>query len=259
MGCTARPDRSCAPVMRRNGPDDAAGKTSRPSSTGRTRRAPCTDSPHRRGDARHRPGRRRGGRLRQRRPGRARSRALERVARVARRRLAPRVPGARVRRGPLPGQVVEAARPVHRGRPRGARRRERGGARTLLLGFSMGGAVAIAAAGEPRRRARWSAWRRGSPTASTSRALAAGASPSSTARSTAGFPASPASARAARARGLRAGARAGRRGQLHAHPRRGPRDRPARAAAGGSSRSRAPARWARLVAGELARFQAGAG
>ena len=68
------------------------------------------------------------------------------------RRLAPDFPELSVRRGALPDQVVEAAHVVHRRLPRralarGRRRRRR---ELALLGFSMGGAVAIAAADHAR-------------------------------------------------------------------------------------------------------------
>ena len=65
-----------------------------------------------------------------------------------------------------------------------------GAERALLMGFSMGGAVA----GVPRRIRRWracSAWRPGFPISSTSRRSAAAASTSCTARSTAGCPGIP--------------------------------------------------------------------
>ena len=62
-------------------------------------------------------------------------------------RLAPQFPGARVRRGPLPHQVVAAARSCIEDAQ--AAIAALGAPRTLLLGFSMGGAVASQVAGEP--------------------------------------------------------------------------------------------------------------
>src|SRR3954471_418907 len=113
-------------------------------------------APDRRGAAHHwRRGNRR--HLRERRPVRRGGGDVERVARVARAPTGAALSAARVRRGPLPRQVVASARGVRRRRARG---RERGGGgraavsavggrRVLLLGFSMGGAVAISAADEP--------------------------------------------------------------------------------------------------------------
>ena len=102
---------------------------------------------------------------------------------------------------------------------------------------------------------RWSAWRPGSRRASTWAACAAGASPSSRARSTARLPGIPGvSPRSSRA-GFERVHDAGGRGRLPAHPRRRPPHRPARR---GERLVPAPraATWARLVGGELARFQA---
>ena len=57
------------------------------------------------------------------------------------------LPVARVRRGAIPDQVLEAARLVRRGRARRDRRTRR--AADAPLGFSMGGAVAVQAAEAP--------------------------------------------------------------------------------------------------------------
>ena len=186
---------------------------------------------------------------------------LERVDRVARAAPGAPAPGPRLPRGALPGQVVEAARHVHRGRPRRARR-GRGSVRrspVLMLGFSMGGGVSIAVGGPPGRERRWWAWRPGSPSASPWSGMR-GTPP----RRHPGIPrrhasrASPGSARAARARDTSACARWGSRpsyrlirGAVHPIALRGPAaaaPRPARphlGAAGG--------RRARPASGESGR------
>ncbi len=168
--------------------------------------------------------------------GNAEARRLERVDRVARPAPGARAPGARVPRGALPGEVVEAPRHVHRGRPRGARRgrRARPVRRALMLGFSMGGRRLDRGRGPPGGDARSWASPRGSPSACPWRACAAGASPSSRAPSTAGCPAFPASARSSsragyervRALGVDAGYQLIR-GAIHPIALRGPRRAPA--------------------------------
>ena len=120
------------------------------------------------------------------------------------------LPRACLRRGQVPDQVLEAAGHVRRGRAR--RDRANGRPATLLLGFSMGGAVAIKAARHPSVEevvglAPWIPDR--------SRPLAAEADASSScsmAASTATCPASRASARATRARGFERARRSASRG-----------------------------------------------
>ena len=112
---------------------------------GSTRRcASPHEAVHGCGDADHGPGRRVRRRLRERRSVARGGRDVERVDRVLAQTLAPRLDG---RGGPLPGEVMAATRVVRRGC---ARSHRRGGApRIVLLGFSMGGAVSVAVAGEP--------------------------------------------------------------------------------------------------------------
>ena len=135
-------------VMRRNGRRRARKPQGRPRPAALDElRAPTLD---RRRAARHRPDRRRGGRLRERRPGRARcpGRGAPRWSgssgawrRASRSSGSPRCATGSSRGSVLDLCIEDAARG-----DRGAS----GAERTLLLGFSMGGAVAIAAAGEPR-------------------------------------------------------------------------------------------------------------
>ena len=94
---------------------------------------------------------------------------MERVARVARRRLAPRVPRPRVRARCATGSS-RGSGSTGASRTRAPRSTRSVRERTLLVGFSMGGAVAVAS--RPSRPSRpSSASRRGSPTASTLDAL----------------------------------------------------------------------------------------
>ena len=191
-------------------------------------------------------------RLRQRRPGQrgARARGAPRSSGSSR-RLAPRFPAARLRRGAVPHQVVEAARLVRRGRTRGDRRasaRER----TLLLGFSMGGAVAIAAAGRARRSRRCSASRPGFPdrlALEPLRGRRLRVLHGSLDRWLPGIPGvSPASSR----RGFERARALGVEGDYTLIPRRRPRRRAARALGPCRCRSPRAGTWARLVADELA-------
>ena len=76
-----------------------------------------------------------------------------------------------------------------------------GALRTLLVGFSMGGAVAVRSA-DARASKACSASRRGSRTGSTSRGCADGGSTFCTGSSTGGFPESPASAPTSSRRGF---------------------------------------------------------
>ena len=71
---------------------------------------------------------------------------MERLARMARAEVGAAVSPPRVRRSPVPGEVVAASRRcVEDAR---AAIHAVAAERTVLLGFSMGGAVAISAAGE---------------------------------------------------------------------------------------------------------------
>ena len=129
-----------------------------------------------------------GGRLRERRPG-ARGRGhVERFARVARRRLAPRFPGAafaevryRIKSWKrLDACIADAARPR-------STRSARADAAARLLDGRRGRDLAATS----RRSSACSGSRRGSPTGSRSSRSAASGSTSSTARSTAGCPGIP--------------------------------------------------------------------
>ncbi len=86
-----------------------------------------------------------GGRLRERRHRVPSARHVERLPRVARRPARAGVVPSWVSRGPLPGQVVAPASSCASRMPvRRSRRREQSGAEEVaLLGFSMGGAVAV--------------------------------------------------------------------------------------------------------------------
>ncbi len=188
------------------------------------------------------------GRLRERRPEPRGRRApgapsLEWLVRRAR----AAVSRARLRRGALPDQVV-AARSSSASRTAAPRSR-RSTRPTLLLGFSMGGAVAISAADDPRvvGRARARALDPErldlSPLAGKRLDVIHG----SLDRWLPGHPRRLGDALAAR---LRAGTGARRRGQLHARPRRRARARAA-ARRAASCRSSRAASWSRLVAAQL--------
>ena len=138
---------------------------------------PAQAAPDRRRASCHR---RRAGprRLRQRRPGRRGRGNVVRVARRARPPPCAALPG-RVRRGALPGQVVEAAGRLHRRRAcGGSRGRRRAHADARLLDGRRGGDLGC---DEPRSRA-CSGSRRGSPTGFRSSHYAGSGSTSSTAR-----------------------------------------------------------------------------
>ena len=177
---------------------------------------------------------------------------MERVARVARRRLAPRFPEPafaevryRIKSWKRLDYCIEDAR---------AAIREVGADRTLLLGFSMGGAVSISARRRAVGGAACSASRRGSRSGCRSSRCAGSASTSSTARSTASCRGSPASvAGAARGAASSARARSASTGRYTLIPRRAARDRAARSL--GPSGRRCP-RAARLGARVVAALDA---
>ena len=192
----------------------------------RPRRSPMTpvrSARDRRGRAPAQRGRAAGGRARERRLREGGARDVERDERAARDRAGAAVPRPGVRRGALPRQDVERARLVPGGRA--ARRSSSSTRPSLLVGFSMGGAVSIGDRRPSRRRPACSASRRGSPSGCRSTASAGSGSTSSTGPGTAicpGIPGvSPASSRQGfeRARGAR------HRGHLHADPARPARRR----------------------------------
>jgi pimeloyl-ACP methyl ester carboxylesterase len=125
-----------------------------------------------------------------------------------------------------------------------------GAERTLLMGFSMGGAVAVRAASHPSVVSAFSALRPGCPTSSTFPLSADDGSTSSTARSTAGCR-DPRCQPFALAPRLRASEEARDRRLVHAHLRRGACDRAAEPVGGLVPLPRAP-RWAELTAARIA-------